>query len=145
MLATDGCVTGDRIVLDFSEENKELLSYWNEFLGNKCNINTSIHKVFKVPQYRIAFKNPDIAQYLTTFGIVPRKTFDLQLKYYAIAQIYLSQYKVYLVDLKEKMFTRIFLAAKKYCPITIDEEDKFEDFMNYFIVCFRNELEKKNG
>lgn len=81
VLATDGCVTGDRIVLDFSEENKELLSYWNEFLGNKCNINTSIHKVFKVPQYRIAFRNPDIAQYLATFGIVPRKTFDLQLKY----------------------------------------------------------------
>lgn len=71
--------------------------------------------------------------------------FDLQLKYYAITQIYLSQYKVYLVDLKEKMFTRIFLAAKKYYPITIDEKDKLEDFMNYFIVCFRNELEKKNG
>lgn len=71
--------------------------------------------------------------------------FDLQLKYYAIAQIYLSPYKIYLLDLKEKLFTRIFLAAKKYCPITIDDEDKFEDFMNYFIVCFRNELEKKNG
>lgn len=71
--------------------------------------------------------------------------FDLQLKYYAIAQIYLSPYKIYLLDLKEKLFTRIFLAAKKYCPITIDDEDKLEDFMNYFIVCFRNELEKKNG
>lgn len=70
--------------------------------------------------------------------------FDLQLKYYAIAQIYLSPYKIYLLDLKEKLFTRIFLAAKKYCPITIDDEDKLEDFMNYFIVCFRNELEKKN-
>lgn len=68
--------------------------------------------------------------------------FDIQLKYYAITQIYLSQYKVYLVDLKEKMFNRIFLAAKKYCPIEINDEDKFEDFMNYFIVCFRNELEK---
>lgn len=71
--------------------------------------------------------------------------FDLQLKYYAITQIYLSQYKIYLLNLKEKLFTRIFLAAKKYCPITIDDEDKLEDFMNYFIVCFRNELEKKNG
>ena len=71
--------------------------------------------------------------------------FDLQLKYYAISQIYLSPYKVYLVNLKEKIFTRIFLAAKKYCPITIDDEDKLEDFMNYFIVTFRNELEKKNG
>ena len=81
LLATDGCVTGDRVVLDFSEENKELLNYWNEFLGNKCNIIISIHKVYKVPQYRIAFRNPDIVQYLSTFGIVPRKTFDLQLKY----------------------------------------------------------------
>lgn len=27
LLATDGCITGDRIVLDFSEENKELLEY----------------------------------------------------------------------------------------------------------------------
>lgn len=71
--------------------------------------------------------------------------FDLQLKYYAITQIHLSQYKIYLLNLKEKLFTRIFLAAKKYCPITIDDEDKLEDFMNYFIVCFRNELEKKNG
>ena len=71
--------------------------------------------------------------------------FDTQLKYYAITQIYLSPYKIYLLNLKEKLFTRIFLAAKKYCPITIDDEDKLEDFMNYFIVCFRNELEKKNG
>lgn len=71
--------------------------------------------------------------------------FDLQLKYYAVTQIHLSSYKIYLLDLKEKLFTRIFLAAKKYCPITIDDEDKLEDFMNYFIVCFRNELEKKNG
>lgn len=71
--------------------------------------------------------------------------FDLQLKYYAITQIYLSPYKIYLLNLKEKLFTRIFLAAKKYCPVTIDDEDKLEDFMNYFIVCFRNELEKKNG
>lgn len=68
--------------------------------------------------------------------------FDLQLKYYAIAQIYLSQYKVYLIDLKEKIFTRIFLAAKKYCPIELNDEDRLEDFMNYFIVCFRKEIEK---
>ena len=66
--------------------------------------------------------------------------FDLQLKYYAISQIYLSPYKVYLIDLKEKVFTKLFLAAKQYCPI--DNEDKIEDFMNYFIVCFRKEMEK---
>ena len=70
--------------------------------------------------------------------------FDTKLKYYAITQIYLSPYKVYLMNLKEKMFTRIFLAAKKYCPVGINDEDKIEDFMNYFIVCFRNELEKND-
>lgn len=81
LLATDGCLTGDRIVLDFSEENKELLDYWNEFLGNKCSITSSIHKVFKVPQYRIAFRNPEIIKYLNTFGLKARKTFDLELSY----------------------------------------------------------------
>lgn len=81
LLATDGCITGNNVVLDFSEANKELLDYWNEFLGNKCNINISIHKIFKVPQYRIAFKNPEICNYLGEFGIVSNKTFDLTLKY----------------------------------------------------------------
>lgn len=81
LLATDGCVTGDRVVLDFSESNRELLDYWNEFLGNKCNITKSIHKIYKVPQYRIAFRNKEICDYLGSFGIVPRKTFDLTLKY----------------------------------------------------------------
>ena len=81
LLATDGCITGDRVVLDFSESNKELLDYWNEFLGNKCNITKSIHKIYKVPQYRIAFRNKEICDYLGSFGIVPRKTFDLTLKY----------------------------------------------------------------
>lgn len=79
LLATDGCLTGHSIVLDFSEENKELLDYWNEFLGNKCNITTSIHKVYKVTQYRIAFKNPEIIEYLGQFGLKERKTFDLEL------------------------------------------------------------------
>lgn len=81
LLATDGCVTRNRIVLDFSEENKELLDYWNEFLGNKCSITTSFHKVFKCYQYRIAFRNADIVNYLEQFGIIPNKTFDLELKY----------------------------------------------------------------
>lgn len=81
ILATDGCITDDRIVLDFSEENKEILNYWNDFLGNKCNITMSIHKVYKTPQYRIAFRSSDISEYLKTFGIIPRKTSILCLKY----------------------------------------------------------------
>ena len=81
LLATDGCLTGNAVVLDFSEENKELLDYWNEFLGNKCNITTSIHKIYKVKQYRIAFSNPEVIEYFKKFGLKERKTFDLQLSY----------------------------------------------------------------
>lgn len=81
LLATDGCVTNNKIVLDFSEQNKELLDYWNEFLGNKCNITVSIHKKYKTPQYRIAFANPEIKEFLSNYGIVERKTYHLQLKY----------------------------------------------------------------
>lgn len=41
----------------------------------------SIHKVYKTPQYRIAFRSSDISEYLKTFGIIPRKTSILCLKY----------------------------------------------------------------
>lgn len=67
--------------------------------------------------------------------------FETQLKYYAITQIHLSPYKIYLLDLKEKLFTKVFLAAKQYCPIKTSKQ--ITDFMNYFIVCLRKEFEKK--
>lgn len=66
--------------------------------------------------------------------------FDLQLQYYAITQIYLSPYKVHLIDLKEKNFSRMFLSAKKYC--SIENENGIEDFISYLIGCFRKEMEK---
>lgn len=69
--------------------------------------------------------------------------FDLQLKYYAITQIYLSPYKIYLLDIKEKAFTKTFLAANQYCPIETKTPKQITDFMNYFIVCLRKEFEKK--
>jgi len=81
LLATDGCVTSNRVVLDFCEANKELLLYWNSFLNNKCNITQTIHKKFKTKQYRIAFRNSEIVKYLANFGIIPNKTNNIKLKY----------------------------------------------------------------
>lgn len=69
--------------------------------------------------------------------------FDLQLKYYAITQIYLSPYRIYLLDIKEKPFTKTFLAANQYCPIETKTPKQITEFMNYFIVCLRKEFEKK--
>jgi len=81
ILATDGCITRNNVVLEFSEANKDILNQWNEFLGNACSITCYIHKKYKVPQYRIAFKNQDICNYLYDFGITPRKSMTLKLKY----------------------------------------------------------------
>lgn len=81
ILATDGCITENRVVLEFSENNKEILDYWNTFLGNTCSIRCSIHKKYQVPQYRIAFRNQEICDYLGSFGITPRKSLTLKLKY----------------------------------------------------------------
>jgi len=61
-----------------------------------------------------------------------------KLETYAIAQIYLSPYKVYLNGLTENSINRTYLSAMQYCPPT---EDDYEEFMNYFIVCLRKECE----
>lgn len=82
--------------------------------------------------------------YIEDDSYIPEENlFELQLKYYAITQIYLSPYKVYLMELKEKNFLKTFLSAKKYCPIKKKNEKQITDFMNYFIVCLRKEFEKK--
>lgn len=81
VLLTDGCNTKGAIVLDFAEQDKEILEYWNEFLGNKCNINISYHKVYKTPQYRIAFRSKEIIPYLESFGIKERKSTDVKFPY----------------------------------------------------------------
>lgn len=51
------------------------------FLGNTCSIKCSIHKKYQVPQYRIDFRNQEICDYLASFGITPRKSLTLKLKY----------------------------------------------------------------
>ena len=80
ILATDGCICNNIISLEFSEENKEILYYWKEFLGNTVAIN--IHTNAKgIDYYKIAFQNSDIAKLLESYGIVPRKSYTLKLKY----------------------------------------------------------------
>lgn len=61
-----------------------------------------------------------------------------KLETYAIVQLYLSPYKVYLNVLSENAINRTYLSAMQYCP---PGEDDYEEFMNYFIVCLRKECE----
>lgn len=81
ILATDGYIYKGRVVLEFAENNKDILTYWNEFLGNKCNITNHVDKRDNKTYYKISFMNREICDYLATFGITERKSLTLKLKY----------------------------------------------------------------
>ena len=74
-------------------------------------------------------------QYLTEEVI-----FELQIQYWTISEIYFSPYKIYLNELTRNTFLLKYLFTKKY--ITIENEDKIRDFINYFITCLRKVFEK---
>lgn len=80
VLATDGCICNNIISLEFAEDNKEILYYWKEFLGNNVNIN--VHTNSKgTDYYKISFQNSDIAKMLSKYGITPKKSHTLRLSY----------------------------------------------------------------
>lgn len=81
ILATDGCITGTQIAAEFAENNKEILDHYNQFLGNRCNINSRYCPKRRNTYYSLKYKNEDIVKYLASFGIVPRKTKTVKLKY----------------------------------------------------------------
>lgn len=69
--------------------------------------------------------------------------FELQIKYYAVIQLYLSSYKIYMNDLTDEKLTFNYLQANKYCPI--NDEENLEEFMNYYIVCLRKDLKNETN
>lgn len=54
---------------------------YNTFLNGVCNINSRYCKKRQNTYYNIKYKNEDIVKFLAGFGIVPRKSNILKLKY----------------------------------------------------------------
>lgn len=79
ILASDGCISNNTVSLEFAENNSEILSHWNNFLGNKCNINTHYNKNTDKNYYRISFMNKEICNLLFKYGITPNKSLTIQL------------------------------------------------------------------
>ena len=80
IFATDGNICNDVIQLELSEENKEILDYWNEFVGNTLNVN--IHTNSKgIDYYKISFMDKEFSKLLNSYGITPRKSYTLKIKY----------------------------------------------------------------
>lgn len=67
--------------MEFCLDNKEILENFRSFVNNKVTIHLRLRKSDNRTYYKIAFKNYEIVDYLSKFGIVPNKTFILKLKY----------------------------------------------------------------
>lgn len=68
---------------------------------------------------------------------------DLKVQYWAITEIYLSPYKIYLNNIKNEKFLFRFLKAKKYVDY-MESEQELNHFMRYFIKSLQGELDKSN-
>lgn len=82
LFATDGNVCKNMVRIGgISDENVEFLQHWCDFLDNKVSIHRTLRSNNVSYQNTVQFKNQDIVDYLKQFGIVPNKTFTLELPY----------------------------------------------------------------
>lgn len=82
LFATDGNVYKNMIRIGgITDENVEFLQHWCDFLDNKVVVHRTLRNNNTSYQNIVQFKNQDIVDYLKQFGIVPNKTFTLELPY----------------------------------------------------------------
>ena len=79
VLASDGCIVNTCIALEVKD--LELLENYNSFLEYRCNINSRTSKVNGNTYYNIKYKNKEIVDFLSQYGIIPRKSNILNLPY----------------------------------------------------------------
>lgn len=82
LFASDGNVYKSTVRIGgISDENVEFLEHWCKFLKGKLSIHRRLRPNKESFYNEVAFKNADIVEYFSEFGIVPNKTFIVQLPY----------------------------------------------------------------
>lgn len=84
----------------------------------------------------IYIQNMEQLQYLPENRIL-----EYKLQYWTIKEIHFSPYKVYLNTITRDKFLLKFLQTQKY--ITINNEEKINDFISYFIKSLREEFTRE--
>lgn len=79
LLATDGCLTRNRIILELKEDDLNHLKKYKEFLNSPVNIVSTRHRSGKVLK-RIQFNNNEVYKTLQSYGVTERKSHSLKLK-----------------------------------------------------------------
>ena len=72
VLAADGCIINTCIALEVKD--LELINNYHIFLDKSCNINSKISKVNGNVYYNIKYKNKEIVEFLSNYGIIPKKS-----------------------------------------------------------------------
>lgn len=75
-LASDGCITDDRISLSLKRSDEDVLIKFKNFIGCDLTLFQGIHKKpFGDFEFsKISFRNKNVAEYLHSLGLVQRKT-----------------------------------------------------------------------
>lgn len=82
LLATDGNIYRNCVRIgSIADNNMDMLYAFRDFLDYKVDITGTFRKEKKATYYSAAFKNQDVVEYLSGFGITPKKTFNVKLRY----------------------------------------------------------------
>lgn len=82
LFASDGNVYKNIVRIGgISDENVEFLEHWCKFLKGKVSIHRRLRSNKKSFYNEVSFKNADVVEYLSKFGILPNKTFVIRLPY----------------------------------------------------------------
>lgn len=79
-LASDGCVSGNRITISLQRKDRDVLEKFCMFLNNKINIFDGIYHKYKDFEYsKVSFRDTNTANFLNSIGITPNKSKTLEL------------------------------------------------------------------
>ena len=79
VLSADGCIINSCVALEVKD--LELINNYHIFLEKTCNINSRTSKINGNVYYNIKYKNKEIVEFLSNYGIVPKKSNILELPY----------------------------------------------------------------
>lgn len=79
-LASDGCVTGNRIIISLQRQDRDVLEKFCLFLKNKISIFDGIYHKYKDFEYsRVSFRDTNTVNFLNSIGITSNKSKTLKI------------------------------------------------------------------
>lgn len=79
LLATDGCIHKNAIILTLQEKDQHILQQYAKFIGYGVKVNKLYRKKYNNYEYYVKFRHLEVVEFLKSLGITERKSYNLQL------------------------------------------------------------------